>query len=357
MANLDVSKDWIILAQPSVRDQAAELALYISLLRGKAGLARERPEITEAAAVSHAPAYRIIIKAAAGGLATGHSQNGFSWQVGRNKIEIYGDSPRGLWNGIFDFLAAAGIKWPAPDQEELPQAGSGSNKTAFNLKIDKALFYSISSAQDRRRLFIDEKTGAKEREKLVKWAARNKYDALVFSLREKSFWARAKPQRGSRIYGADRYALALEAGGCDLSLLLPRRLFLFHRNLFRMELGSRTANFHFCTTNPDTISRIKKNAGKLFSRALPGMTVPRVFHFLPDQGHENTWCACPACRAFSPAEQYIIAVNSAADALESIDLRALVSFFDFGIAAGETVTSGITARKNMFSSREIRGQS
>jgi len=350
MAYLDVSKNWIILADLPVREAAAELALYISLLRGKAGLMQEQPQITEAAAVSNNPVPCIIITAADGN----QGQNGFSWQFRKDKIEIHGNSPRGLWNGIFDFLAALGIKWPTPDQEELPQAGVGSNNTAFNLKTDKALFYSISSAQDRRRLFIDEKTGANEREKLVRWAARNKYDALVFSLREKSFWARAKAgakvQRGSRVYGADRYALALEAGGRELSLLLPRRLFLFHRNLFRMESGKRKVNCHFCTTNPETISRIKKQAGKLFNRALPGMTAPRVFHLLPDQGHENTWCACPACRAFSPVEQYIIAANSAADALASIDLRALLSFFDFGIAAGDPAGGGIAVRNNMFPS-------
>jgi hypothetical protein len=349
MANLDVSKNWIILADIPLREAAAELALYIGLLRGKAGIGQEQPRIAEAAAVSHNPGPCIIIKAAAGN----QGQNGFSWKFGKDRIEICGDSPRGLWNGIFDFLAALGIKWPAPDQEELPQAGAGSNNTAFSLKTDKAVFYSISSARDRRRLFIDEKTGAKEREKLVIWAARNKYDALVFSLKEKSLWARvrAKAQRGSRVYGADRYALALEAGGRDLSLLLPQRLFLFHRNLFRMESGKRKADSHFCTTNPETISRIKKQVRKLFNRALPGMTAPRVFHLLPDQGHENTWCACPACRAFSPAEQYIIAVNSAADALASIDLRALLSFLDFGIAAGEPGAGGIAARKNMFPSQ------
>jgi len=81
------------------------------------------------------------------------------------------------------------------------------------------------------------------------------------------------------------------------------------------------------------------------------MTAPRVFHLLPDQGHENTWCACPACRAFSPVEQHIIAVNSAADVLESIDLRSLLSYFDFGIPAGEPTAGGIAARKNMFPSQ------
>ena len=343
MTHLDFSKNWIILAELSVWEAAAELALYIGLLREKAGLGQERPQINDAETALPNSAPIIILKAAAGDPA----RNGFSWRVGIDRVEISGDSLRGLWNGIFDFLAALGITWPAPEQEVLPQAV----EAAFNLKEDKAFCPSVSSVRDRRRLFIGEKTGAKEREKLVKWAARNKYDALVFSLREKFLWNRAK--RVARIYGAERYALALEAGGSDLSLLLPRRLFLLHRDLFRMESGKRKTERHFCPTNPETISRIREQAGKLFHRALPGMTAQKVFHLLPDQGHENTWCACPACRAFNSAEQNIIAVNSAADTLADLDPQALLSFYDFGIAPHEPGASGIAPRKNTFQLTEL----
>jgi len=73
------------------------------------------------------------------------------------------------------------------------------------------------------------------------------------------------------------------------------------------------------------------------------MTVPRVFNLLPDKGNENSWCACPACRAFSPSEQNIIAVNTAADVLLKLDPDALIIYHDYGTEPEE---EGITARKN-----------
>ncbi len=75
------------------------------------------------------------------------------------------------------------------------------------------------------------------------------------------------------------------------------------------------------------------------------VTPQACFHLWPEEDRENTWCACPACRAFSPAEQYIIAVNTAADVLAKLDPNARLSFIDYG---EETGKAGIAPRKNMF---------
>lgn len=203
--------------------------------------------------------------------------------------------------------------------------------------------YNQIMYQERKRLFIDKKTGAKERLKVIKWAAENKYDTLVFSLGDRFFKSKNRNQKYIKL--AKRYAFIIEAGECDLSLLLPRRLFLLHRDLFRMEQGRRKSNHHFCPTNPKTTAIIAERAHYLFVRAAHEVTVPRIFHLLPDKGYENTWCACPACRAFSPAEQNLIVVNTAADALAKLDSDAQLAFFDFG---DEDETEGIVPRKNTF---------
>jgi len=156
-------------------------------------------------------------------------------------------------------------------------------------------------------------------------AAENKYNALVFPLSEC-----CSGLNREYIRLAEKHSFIIEAGGHDLSILMPRRLFLFHRNLFRMDQGKRKIAHHFCTTNPKTIAIITERARYLFSRSLRTVTEPRIFHLMPDEGHEETWCACPACRAFSFCEQYIIAVNSAADALAKIDPEARLAFMDFG---------------------------
>jgi hypothetical protein len=151
--------------------------------------------------------------------------------------------------------------------------------------------------------------------------------------------------------------IAIEAGGWELSLLLPRRLFLFNPGLFRMDYGKRTPRYNFCPTNPKTIEIIKKNAAKMFAQAagkMPGLSrkaagpdedgaPPLVFHLWPDYSHEKAWCSCPACRAFSPAEQNRIAVNSAAGALAETFPRARLSCFNFAPEA-----SGIRPKGNVF---------
>jgi hypothetical protein len=349
MEKLNLSKNWMIYTAPLAREAAEELALYCGMLREQAGLKQGQIKIEEiGTAKMSAPGIILNVKNDQAG------RNGFSWQFENDKIEITGDSMRGLWNGVFDFLAALGIKWPNPGQEGLPQAQEDGASMVFSLRSGRAGNPALSSAQERKRLFIVKKTGAKERIKIVKWAAKNKYDALVFSLGDKFFTG---SHGAEYVKLAKRYALVFEAGGCDLSLLLPRRLFTFHRDLFRMEEGKRKKNGHFCPTNPETTFRAAERARYYFSRAMAHMTIPRVFHLLPDEGHENTWCACPACRAFSPDEQNIIAVNTAADALVKLDQNARLSFFSPAVEpeadepeanVNEPVSRGITPRKNMF---------
>ena len=346
MASFDISKNWVILADLPAWDAAIELARYVSLLRENAGARGQLPQINEAETALLGSAPVILLNAPK----NTPDKNGFAWQFSADRVEISGDSIRGLWNGIFDFLAALGVKWPQPGQEELPQAApkdsSAPDVIAYTLNKDAEHCPSNTSPRERRRIFISEKTGEKERENLVKWAVRNKYDALVFSLKEKTFWATAGEK--DSLYNTEKFALIIEAGGRDLSLLLSRRHFFFNRDLFRMESGERTSKHHFCPTNPKTIARITKQAKRLFRQTLAGVTFPRVFHLLPDLGHENSWCACPACRAFNPAEQNMIAVKSAAPELAGLDPLALLSFFDFGAAKDESTNSEIVPEKNMF---------
>ncbi|MCL2440423.1 MAG: hypothetical protein FWD14_01655 [Treponema sp.] len=178
----------------------------------------------------------------------------------------------------------------------------------------------------RKRLFISNKTDEKEREKLIKLAVENECNTIVFSLDDIVF-KNKKPLKYIKL--AKHYALNIEAGGRDFHLLLPKWLFFFNPGLFRMEQGKRIQFCHFCPTNPKTISIIAKRAKKLFTRAAKTVTDPRIFHLLPEESYENTWCQCPACRAFRPAEQYIITVNAAADELLKIDPQAKLVYIDF----------------------------
>jgi hypothetical protein len=194
--------------------------------------------------------------------------------------------------------------------------------------------------QVRKRLFISRKTGAGERAKIVRSAIENGYNTLVFPLDDKIF----RGGISKYIKLTKHFAFYIEAGGHDLPLLLPRHLFLFNRGLFRMEQGKRKMNNHFCPTNPKTIAIIAKRAKKLFIRAMQKTSPDRIFHLLPDEGGENIWCQCPPCRAFRPVDQYLIAVNTAADALAKLDPQAKMSYIDFDT---EPEAARVKPKKNM----------
>ncbi|MCL2181045.1 MAG: DUF4838 domain-containing protein [Treponema sp.] len=196
--------------------------------------------------------------------------------------------------------------------------------------------------QLRKRLFISKRTGAGERDKMIKLAIENECNTLVFSLDDSYFKNRSKNTKYIKLI--KNYGLFIEAGGRNFPLLMPKKLFFFNRELFRMERGRRRASHHFCPTNPKTTAIIAENAAVWIERVIEGVTQPRVFHLLPDEGRETTWCACPACRAFSPAEQYLIAVNTTADVLAKYDHEAMLAYVDFDT---EPEAEGISPRKNV----------
>ena len=154
----------------------------------------------------------------------------------------------------------------------------------------------------------------KKRTAVFKWAVENGFNAVVFPFGCPDTVTEEAVSSG----------LAAEAGGWVMSLLLPRRRYFFHRDLFRMEGGKRKTKTHFCPTSPETIAILRQEGEKIFRSA--GKI--EVFHLWPDKGEERTWCSCPTCRAFTHAEQNRMAVNAIADALAGIKPNALLSYYE-----------------------------
>ena len=199
-----------------------------------------------------------------------------------------------------------------------------------------------------KRLFIEAKTSDREREKIIFLAVENGCNTLVFNLNDKYFTSKIRSRKYIKLINT--HGLRIEAGGNVFSLLMPKKLFSVNRDLFRMDQGIRKPDHHFCPTNPKSISIIMENSHKLFASVLEKVTPPRIFHILPETGFEETWCACPACRAFIPAEQYLIAVNSAADSLAKIDIDAKIAYIDFDT---EPDAAGISPKKNVIVNTKI----
>jgi hypothetical protein len=353
MAYLDVSKSWVILAPPrlsAAKTGAGDLVRSIERLRQQAGLSLPAPGIADASENAPDESTPIIVLNSE---AKGREWNGFTWRAGEERIEIYGESERGLLNGIYDFLSALEISWPKPGQENLPPVKAGE-EGRYPLKEQSAYHPSVNSSKPlengispagRRRIILTGKEGKRGKE-LIAWAARNKVDALVLPL---TGWGPGLSRLARKELRslAEQYALIIEAGGRNLSLLIPRRYFFLRRELFRMESGRRKWRHNFCPTNHKTIDLLQTEAARRF-RSIPGV---EVFHLWPEKNREKTWCSCPSCRAFSPVEQNRIAVNAAADALKNLNPRFFLSYYE---APGEE--GSIVMRRNTFALERLPGE-
>jgi len=339
----DISRKWAILVPPDVpcvKKAAADLSRYIDLLAnsnadntpvrrpvpGQAITPGNATVIVDASVMAQSGA-EIILNSEGGG----PERNGFSWRAGSERVEIFGESGRGLCNGIYSFLAALGISWPAPGEEKLPSRGI-TDPRYFPLANDRvnepSRYYSSDPAAAPWRRYVPsgKKTVReilKRSEVFIAWAARRRYDAVVFPLAVFGSEITGRKIKQFR-HAAGEYGIALEAGGRDLSTLVPRRYYFFHKDFFRMEQGKRIKANHFCPTNPGTMRIIEKEGGKLFRSAHD----IRVFHLWPDRGAEDVWCSCPSCRAFSPSEQYRIGVNSAADIMSLVNPGASITYVE-----------------------------
>jgi hypothetical protein len=320
---IDLLKEWVIITPPDVSQTEKavdDLSRCMGILTALNGGKAEAPKILRASDPAPPETFPIIV------LNSGSSdsmRNGFEWRAKSRRVEIFGESSRGLCNGIYSFIAALGIKWPEPGQEILPKAGAG-------LERDNAS--EPSPSEDKNPLPVSYRrfvpSGKKELglmlgnyEAFAAWAGRNRYDALVVPLA--AFVSeREKVKQLEKLAG--EYGIALEAGGHELSSLVPRKAFFLHRDCFRMEDGKRKKDHHFCPTSPGAIRLIGEEAEKLF-RAAEDV---KVFHLWPDKGAETAWCACPTCRAFTTQEQCRMGVNAAADVLAALKPDALITFYE-----------------------------
>ena len=324
---IDFSREWVIIIPPEVpqaEKAAVDLSRCMGILAALNGGLRtegspEPPKIVNAFDPMPSETASTIV------LNCGNAdsrRNGFAWRAKSKCVEIFGESGRGLCNGIYSFIAAMGINWPAPAQEKLPKAGAG-------LECDSVSEPSSFEEKDLlvpcRRFVPSEKRELgimlENCEAFAAWAARNRYDALVIPLA--AFVSEGQKVRLLEKFALE-YGIALEAGGHELSSLVPRKAFFLHHDYFRMEDGKRKKDHHFCPTSPGAIRLIGEEAEKLF-RAADGI---KVFHLWSDNGAETAWCACPTCRAFTTQEQSRMGVNAAADVLAAINPDALITFYE-----------------------------
>jgi hypothetical protein len=339
MDSFDISAPWVILSPFPAVPAVEDLARCIAELRRRDGLGKNAPAVLDAAGPAPGDSVPILALNMGDG---GRELGGYSWRAGRDRVEIYGDSRRGLCGGIYSFLAGLGFSWPAPGGESLPPGPGRLYPLKGGVHVP-----SNPAPESRRRLVISPATPGKEIPALGRWAVRNGVDALVFSLRDRRFRGRQKVTGDKTVAELEKnWGLIIERGGWDLGFLVPRRFFLFHRELFRMEGGRRVRDYHFCPTNPELIALLRRRLDRFLG---PGRE-SAVYHFWPDRGAEDRWCACPACRAFMPREQIRLTVNALAAFIAERDPQARVSCRGEEESPSEKLPGGseITLRPNVF---------
>ena len=328
ITSFDVSKDWIILIPENVssaRKAAEDLCHYINLLRKQSNFPEATIPIKEN--ISDNDMYPILLNIFEEDK-NNWEKNGFSWRIGKERIEINGESDRGIFNGIYNFLSAVGFSWSDIDQETLPPI---NKESPYEYLLKESYAYHPSSQDTiRRRLLIGRQEMPKNWKSLIYWAVRNQIDIVVLSLqsielKSKDFFQQKTiaKQIQSALDLLKEYALDIEFGGWDLSILVPRNFFS-NKEILRIDAGKRDRKHNFCPTAPETIKLIKSNATKFF-KSHPEV---RIYHFWPDQGYEKAWCSCPTCRAFTIEEQNRIAVNAVADALEKVNPKGRISYYE-----------------------------
>lgn len=114
-----------------------------------------------------------------------------------------------------------------------------------------------------------------------------------------------------------------------LSYLLPRRLFGAHPDWFRMNAcGERVADFNFCPSNPDALSYVAARAALLSQILRP--TTDRYYFWLDDV--VGSACHCPQCRALTPSDQQLLAVNAMLAGIRRVNPRARLAYIAYADA-------------------------
>ena len=271
-------------------------------------------------------------------------RRGFVWRASPSRIEVHGESEAGLLAGVYDLLAAAGLRWTAPSAPASrvapAAAGSGAASAAApsaqearsaGRPIELAAARGSGGAAPGAVLILGHGSYLGAAPAYLLWAARNGYSGVFFHTTEKALAYGASPlalyeaMRPGLAALALRLGLEVEEGGHYLSSLLPRGLFRKEPELFRMRDGERKADSNFCPSNPRSLELVKT----AFLDRVKAHPEVDVFHVWPDDLPGGGWCSCPACSGLSPAAQSLRASLALAGVLAGERPDARLSFLAY----------------------------
>lgn len=320
MGNFDAAMDWAILATGEATDALGpalrDLSEAVEGLRQAGGAPPRRVPVLDAAGPEQNEG-RPIIVLNCDSLSDGADRGGYSWRAGPERIEVYGDSYRGLRKGIYDLLTALGVEYPEPGAPPVYPAPQAQGRYAMVRRSGHVPH--PAGAVEHTRLFTGGAPLRRRREEdLLRWAARRGCDALA---------APPSSRRRRTLERCRRLQLELEPAYPLLARTPSLLRGIRNRELRAMRDGRRRGP-SFCPTNPRALA-LWADACRAFFLAHPGA---RCYHLwlspkpAADGPAYPFRCACPSCRAFGPGEQLLMAMNTAADVLAQTDPGALLSY-------------------------------
>jgi hypothetical protein len=146
----------------------------------------------------------------------GAGGDGFVRSASPDRIELHGDSPRGLLFGVYRTLEDLGLRWPWPGAQK-GQPGP--------TRVEERLAQAPSLRG--RCLVLGERVLVEDAESWIRWAARNRLNALFVHVSTQRAPVGAAPEsewrerRGRAIELARERGMTIEHGGHLLPELLP----------------------------------------------------------------------------------------------------------------------------------------
>jgi hypothetical protein len=143
---------------------------------------------------------------------------GFRRRAAPKRLELHGDSPRGLLFGAYATLEELGTRWPWPGERPAPAGG-----TRLEEELEQA------PALPGRCLVLGERALVEDAETWIVWAARNRLNCLFIHVSTRADPTGAAPEavwrerRERAVALARERGMTIEHGGHLLPELLSRR--------------------------------------------------------------------------------------------------------------------------------------
>jgi len=227
---------------------------------------------------------------------------------------IAGGDPNGFLYGVYAFLEALGVRFPAPGGDGLRVLRNAQTKRLRLPLVGRPRF------ENRAVMFVGGFAGASAEDCLT-FLARCRVNKIVH-MNVQNDTLRFRRQ-------ANRRGIACEVGAHEIDRLLPREEFARHPEYFRLPPGGltvpRTLDHNACSSGVGTRKLIERNAAR-FARLHAGAV---GFHWWPDDIENGGWCYCPTCKHLSASEQSLQCSNAAARGVQALDPRIQVCFLGY----------------------------